>query len=80
MVDIINRMVGYSKRATTILKAGFDAGIILIVSDGAWRSLASALAWGARGREFKSPRSDQIGQSGRAVLFLFPKIHGSPPN
>ncbi len=27
---------------------------------GAWRSLASALAWGARGREFKSPRSDQL--------------------
>jgi hypothetical protein len=26
---------------------------------GLWRSLASALAWGARGREFKSPQPDQ---------------------
>jgi hypothetical protein len=26
---------------------------------GPWRSLASALAWGARGREFKSRRPDQ---------------------
>jgi hypothetical protein len=25
---------------------------------GAWRSLVSALVWGTRGREFKSPRSD----------------------
>ena len=29
---------------------------------GLWRSLASALAWGARGREFKSPQPDQIPQ------------------
>src|SRR6185503_6887062 len=28
-------------------------------SFGAWRSLASALAWGARGRRFKSCRPDQ---------------------
>src|ERR1700731_3910692 len=27
---------------------------------GPWRSLASALAWGARGPEFKSRRPDQI--------------------
>ncbi len=27
---------------------------------GAWRSLASALAWGARGRGFKSRRPDQF--------------------
>ena len=29
---------------------------------GPWRSLASALAWGARGPEFKSRRPDQIPQ------------------
>src|ERR1022692_1704310 len=29
-------------------------------SFGPWRSLASALAWGARGPEFKSRRPDQI--------------------
>jgi hypothetical protein len=29
---------------------------------GPWRSLASALAWGARGPGFKSPRPDQIPQ------------------
>ncbi len=30
-----------------------------IVKFGPWRSLASALAWGARGPEFKSRRPDQ---------------------
>ena len=30
---------------------------------GPWRSLASALAWGARGREFKSRRPDQFNLS-----------------
>ena len=33
-----------------------------LVKFGLWRSLASALAWGARGREFKSPQPDQIPQ------------------
>ena len=42
------------------LKASCDAVIIFIVSYGAWRSLASALAWGARGREFESPHPDLI--------------------
>ena len=42
---------------------------------GLWRSLASALAWGARGPEFKSRQPDQIPQrltdsrpSGSALL------------
>ena len=29
------------------------------LSVGAWRSLASALEWGSRGRRFKSARPDQ---------------------
>jgi hypothetical protein len=32
-----------------------------ICSFGAWRSLASALAWGARGRRFESCRPDFSG-------------------
>ena len=39
---------------------------------GAWRSPASALAWGARGRRFKSSRPDSSSKNrpaGRTVLF-----------
>ena len=45
-------------------------------SIGAWRSPASALAWGARGRRFKSSRPDreyEKSPAGRAILFF-----GSP--
>ena len=39
---------------------------INIPSHGLWRSLVSALDWGSRGREFKSPQPDNIiaGQKG----------------
>jgi hypothetical protein len=36
---------------------------------GPWRSLASALAWGARGPEFKSRRPDQLNSS-KSILRL----------
>ena len=36
-------------------------------SHGLWRSLVSALDWGSRGREFKSPQPDKS----------FPRSHGS---
>ena len=32
---------------------------INIPSHGLWRSLVSALDWGSRGREFKSPQPDE---------------------
>lgn len=41
---------------------------------GAWRSLVSALPWGGRGREFKSPRPDQAKKpigSGFPIGFFF---------
>ena len=37
---------------------------------GSWRSLASALAWGARGPEFKSRRPDQIPQRVTVQTFI----------
>src|SRR5262249_43202016 len=46
-------------------------------SDGTWRSLASALAWGARGRGFKSRRPDSsrkealLSERSRRRVFLF---------
>ena len=48
---------------------------------GPWRSLASALAWGARGPGFKSRRPDQPNQSDRdrATMSLQPSVGGSSP-
>ena len=43
-------------------QATLRAGLTYNGSFGPWRSLASALAWGARGPEFKSRRPDQIPQ------------------
>src|ERR1017187_7497698 len=37
---------------------------------GPWRSLASALAWGARGPEFKSRRPDQTSLQHTAKAFI----------
>ena len=37
-------------------------GLLFAFKIGLWRSLASALAWGARGPGFKSPQPDQIPQ------------------
>jgi hypothetical protein len=42
--------------------------VIRSVTNGPWRSLASALAWGARGPGFKSRRPDQPNQSDTAVF------------
>ncbi len=46
---------------------------------GAWRSLASALPWGGRGRRFKSSRPDQL--SARvARRALWAQVHGGARN
>ena len=42
----------------TNFKRGYNPALSL----GAWRSPASALAWGARGRRFKSSRPDWLGE------------------
>jgi hypothetical protein len=44
---------------------------------GPWRSLASALAWGARGPEFKSRRPDQIPQRLTTETFLASRVLAS---
>src|SRR5439155_2086367 len=48
-------------RTTGPLSRGLSAGPCgdgRMVGNGTWRSLVSALDWGSRGREFKSPRPD----------------------
>ena len=67
--------VSYSEAAITAdlgvkqlrLKAGFRG---LSKGIGPWRSLASALAWGARGPEFKSRRPDQSNLHQTLPIFL----------
>jgi hypothetical protein len=45
----------------------------ILMEIGAWRSPASALAWGARGRRFKSSRPDRKRDS-FTESFLFPRL------
>ncbi len=47
-----------SEKSALVFPAN-SRGCVKLKSFGPWRSLASALAWGARGREFESRRPDQ---------------------
>jgi hypothetical protein len=47
---------------------------------GPWRSLASALAWGARGREFESRRPDQITLLQSILFFPFGEPERAEPS
>jgi hypothetical protein len=40
---------------------------VALSRDGLWRSLVSALDWGSRGREFKSPQPDALNRDGGEV-------------
>ena len=53
-------------RAPSIMQLDFRRVYV-----GAWRSLASALEWGSRGRRFKSSRPDQIYSTCLWQVFLY---------
>src|SRR5437870_6177692 len=54
-----------SEREWPRLLAGPEPPPSTLSPFGPWRSLVSALDWGSRGREFKSPRPDRIEKGGR---------------
>ncbi len=49
---------GLAPGAGELREEAVGGGSVIILTHGLWRSLVSALDWGSRGREFKSPQPD----------------------